>query len=204
MLELLIYAAIAVLVISQLFRVLGRTDGHNPTEKKQNPPPSPKKSEDRDSLKDQWKKGAGSNSQNYLTERFPGEAQILQHLPEFEQGKFLQGASAAYRIIIEAFGRRDRETLKDLVSDHVLSLWDDALEEPAGVIKVERVQHMEMLRGDIAYGQARIDLRFQAVVDSDGEKSEMEEIWSFTKDIRSADPNWILANVTSVDSDEEA
>lgn len=33
MLELLIYAAIAVLVISQLFRVLGRTDGHNPTEK---------------------------------------------------------------------------------------------------------------------------------------------------------------------------
>ncbi len=128
----------------------------------------------------------------------------------FNLGQFLEGAKGAYRMILEAFWKGDRETLRELCDDDVYAGFAGALDarEAAGetldntLIRIEEVRvHSAALDGRMA----RIALLFVADIaavtrDRDGnviagsldDAIESRDVWTFTRNIGARDPNWLL------------
>ena len=128
----------------------------------------------------------------------------------FELLPFLEGAKGAYEMVLEAFWRGDKEELKQLCDEDVYDSFVAAIDarEKAGetlenrLVRIEDTTiHSAMLDGRIA----RISVRFEADIaaitrDRDGnviagsldDAVESRDVWTFCRDVRSADPNWLL------------
>jgi predicted lipid-binding transport protein (Tim44 family) len=128
----------------------------------------------------------------------------------FDLAQFLEGARGAYRMVLEAFWQGDRETLRELCDDDVYAGFIAALDarEAAGetldntLIRIEEVRiHSASLDGKTA----RIALLFVADIaavtrDKDGnviagslnDAIESRDVWTFSRNISSRDPNWLL------------
>jgi len=128
----------------------------------------------------------------------------------FNLGQFLEGARGAYRMILEAFWKGDRETLRELCDDDVHAGFIAALDarEAAGetlessLIRIEETRiHSASLDGKTA----RIALLFVADIasvtrDKDGnliagsldDAIESRDVWTFSRNTASRDPNWLL------------
>jgi len=128
----------------------------------------------------------------------------------FDLAQFLEGARGAYRMVLEAFWQGDRETLRELCDDDVYAGFTAALDarEAAGetldntLIRIEEVRiHSASLDGKMA----RIALLFVADIaavtrDKDGnviagslnDAIESRDVWTFSRNITSRDPNWLL------------
>lgn len=128
----------------------------------------------------------------------------------FNLAQFLEGARSAYRMILEAFWKGDRETLRDLCDDDVYAGFIAAIDarEAAGetmdntLIRIEEVRiHSAVLDGRTA----RIALLFVADIaavtrDSAGnviagsldDAIESRDVWTFSRNVSARDPNWLL------------
>lgn len=128
----------------------------------------------------------------------------------FDLLTFLEGAKAAYGMVLEAFWRGDKDELKQLCDDDVYESFAAAIDarEKAGetldnrLVRIEdTVVHSARLDGRIA----RIAVRFVADIaavtrDKDGtviagsldDAIESTDIWTFARDTTSADPDWLL------------
>ncbi|WP_419716250.1 Tim44/TimA family putative adaptor protein [Altererythrobacter aquiaggeris] len=128
----------------------------------------------------------------------------------FDILRFLDGAKGAYEMVLEAFWSGDRETLRELCDDDVYTSFDTAIaaREEAGqtldnkLIRIEdALIHSAMLDGRVA----RVAVRFVAdiatvVRDKDGnliagsldDAAESRDIWTFSRDLNAAGPDWIL------------
>ncbi len=128
----------------------------------------------------------------------------------FELLPFLEGAKGAYEVVLEAFWRGDKEELQQLCDDDVYQSFVAAIDEreEAGytldnrLIRIEDTTvHSAVLDGKTA----RIAVRFVADIasvtrDKDGnvvagsldDAIESRDIWTFMRDVRSEDPNWLL------------
>ena len=128
----------------------------------------------------------------------------------FELLPFLEGAKGAYEVILDAFWRGDKEELEQLCDDDVYRSFSAAIDEreKAGMtmdnrlIRIEdETVHSAVLDGKMA----RIAVRFVADIasvtrDKDGnviagsldDAIESRDIWTFMRDVRSDDPNWLL------------
>jgi predicted lipid-binding transport protein (Tim44 family) len=128
----------------------------------------------------------------------------------FDTNQFLDGAQAAYRMILEAFWRGDRQVLKELVGDEVRAAFEAAIaeREEAGhkldnrLIAIERAV-IENAR--VENRVATIDVRFDAFIAAVTRSPEGEvvagsltdavsthDIWTFRRNLASHDPNWLL------------
>jgi predicted lipid-binding transport protein (Tim44 family) len=129
---------------------------------------------------------------------------------KFNIAQFLEGARSAYQMILEAFWKGDRETLRDLCDDDVYAGFVAAMEarEAAGetmdnsLIRIEEVRiHSASLDGRMA----RIALLFVADIaavtrDRDGnvvagslnDAIESRDVWTFSRNVSARDPNWLL------------
>ena len=136
----------------------------------------------------------------------------------FDTARFIEGAQAAYRMILEAFWRGDRDALKELVGEEVRGAFDAAIaeREAAGHSLDNRLIAIERAAIDDARVQNRvatIDVRFDAFIASvtRNEAGEMvagsltdaiatHDIWSFRRNLASADPNWVLVETDQADA----
>ena len=133
--------------------------------------------------------------------------------PGFDVGRFVEGAQAAYRLVLEAFWRGDEAALADLVAPDVLAAFRDAIAARAAagetldnrLVSIERATIVEASVG--AGREARIVVRFDADIaavtrDAQGvviagslsDAVETHDLWTFARTLRSADPNWKLAD----------
>ena len=139
-----------------------------------------------------------------------GLREIASSDRRFDLLGFLEGAKAAYEMVLEAFWRGDREELKQLCDDDVYASFAAAIDEreKAGhtldnrLVRIEDTSvHSAMLDGNIA----RIAVRFVSDIaaltkDKDGtmiagsldDAVESRDIWTFSRDVRSHDPAWLL------------
>lgn len=123
---------------------------------------------------------------------------------------FLEGARGAYQMVLEAFWRGDREELAELCDRDVYDSFVAAIaeREAAGhtldnrLIRIEdSTVHSATLDGNIA----RIAVRFVADIsavtrDADGnvvagsldDAVESRDVWTFSRDIRSSSPAWLI------------
>jgi predicted lipid-binding transport protein (Tim44 family) len=135
----------------------------------------------------------------------------------FDVARFLEGSKAAYRMILEAYWKGDETELAELTDDDVRHSFAASIAErkAAGHVLDNRLVQIEKavisaasLDGKIANITVRFDADISAVTrDGDnivvaGSMSDAvptHDAWTFSRQVRSSDPNWILT-----DTDESA
>jgi predicted lipid-binding transport protein (Tim44 family) len=132
----------------------------------------------------------------------------------FDLPGFLEGAKGAYEMVLEAFWAGDKETLRDLCDDDVYEGFSSAIDarEEAGhtlenkLIRIEETRiHSASLETSKFSKVARIAVLFVADIaavtrDKDGnvvagsldDAIESRDVWTFSRDTSSRDPNWVL------------
>lgn len=128
----------------------------------------------------------------------------------FDSTRFLVGAQAAYRLILEAFWRGDKDVLQTLCDADSYDAFADAIDARTarGEVLDNRLIHIDRVLitdATISGGLARITLTFDADIAAITRNSEGQIIagsmtdamhthdsWSFVRSLSSNDPNWLL------------
>mgnify|MGYP000847791235 CR=1 FL=1 len=213
----LILLAIAVVVFWKLRSVLGTRTGlerppAEPVVLKPRTAPGPQAEtspplgvEDREPPKPVWHGHAeeGSDTAKAL------EA-IAQKSPDFKVGPFIEGAKVAYEMVLQAYADGNKQALKPLLGPDVMQSFSAAIDRRKAegsrfVFQFVGVNTATLTRADLTGRTASLTLRFrsqmiQGVVSRDGETvegddkaiREVEDIWTFERDVTSRDPNWTL------------
>ena len=152
----------------------------------------------------------------YLPTAGPGVRALLAADPTFDVAQFLEGAQAAYRMILEAYWNGELDTLRPYVDDNVFKEFSGAVEQrnTEGLILDNRLITIEQalisavaLEQTVAFVTVRFESDIAAVTrNKDGEvvagsmsdAVQVRDLWTFRRDIASSDPNWLL-----VETDEE-
>ena len=152
----------------------------------------------------------------FLPTAGPGVRAILAADPGFDVARFLEGAKAAYRMILEAYWKGDLAAVRAHVDDHVYETFAGAVaqREKEGLSLDNRLVDVEQaviaeaqLERTIAIVTVRFEADIAAVTrNRDGEvvagslsdAVQTRDLWTFRRDIASRDPNWIL-----IETDEE-
>ena len=209
--EIVILALIAAFLGLRLYSVLGRRAEHE-----EEPVPT------------RFERGEGAKAPRAAPAPAPELPRASRDLgglaPDIEHGlreisvadrrfdllSFLEGAKAAYAMVLEAFWRGDKDELRQLCDDDVYQSFSAAIDARAAagetldnrLIRIEdTVVHSAGLDGRVA----RIAVRFLADIatvtrDKDGtvvagsldDAVESRDIWTFSRDVTSAAPDWVL------------
>lgn len=143
-----------------------------------------------------------------------GIREIVAADRSFEFGAFVEGARGAYEMVLEAFWKGDKDTLRELCDDDVYAGFASAIDarEAEGLTldnKLVRIEETRVHSATLETAKfskvARIAVLFVADIaavtrDKDGnvvagsldDAIESRDIWTFSRDVSSRDPNWIL------------
>jgi predicted lipid-binding transport protein (Tim44 family) len=139
-----------------------------------------------------------------------GIAQIQANDPTFDEKGFLQGAKAAFGMIVTAFAQGDTPTLRPLLSDDVYDNFAAAIRsrQAAGEsleTRVADIRDADLIEARMEGRTAFVTIKFiseqinvtrnnaGAVIDGDPEHPlEVVDIWTFARNTRSRNPNWTL------------
>ena len=128
----------------------------------------------------------------------------------FDVDTFLAGARMAYEMIVTAFAKADRASLKDLLSEDVYRDFEAAItaREAKGETLDQRfvgLRSAEIASASLAANTAQVSVRFVSEITSctknaegaviDGDPTsvhEVRDLWTFARDTRASDPNWKL------------
>jgi predicted lipid-binding transport protein (Tim44 family) len=192
LLEILILAVIAGVVVARLYSVLGRRTGsEGPTAR-----PAPIPTEARPTSPGP----ASAPAQTAPLPNVGGIDDVARLDPSFDAAQFVAGAKAAYEMIVSAFAAGDRETLRGLLTPRVYASYDTAISgrDARGEKGPElvRLRAAEIVDAQVNGDMARVAVRFEAEL-AEGAHGirETKEKWTFERDVRSRDPNWLLAAV---------
>ncbi|HRK23359.1 MAG TPA: Tim44/TimA family putative adaptor protein [Beijerinckiaceae bacterium] len=140
---------------------------------------------------------------------------VMDAEPLFEPKSFLMGARAAYEMIVLAFARGDRRSLKDLLSKDVFEGFSAAISErEARGEKVETtfvsIDKSDLTDASFKGGTVSVTVRFVskmitatrdaagAVIDGNPEKIvDLVDVWTFSREAGARDPNWRLVSTQS-------
>lgn len=135
----------------------------------------------------------------------------------FDPARFLEGAKAAYRMVLDAYWSGDEAQLAELAGDEVRAAFFEAIADrkEAGQVLDNRLVAIEraiISEAELEGQMARVTVRFDADIaavtrDTEGnviagsltDAVPTHDVWTFSRHVRSDDPNWLL-----VDTDEAA
>ncbi|MGD0641866.1 MAG: Tim44/TimA family putative adaptor protein [Roseiarcus sp.] len=134
----------------------------------------------------------------------------------FAPDSFLAGARAAYEMVVTAFAAGDMPTLRRLLAPDVLANFDKAIRarlaaEQTMTTTLVSIDSANIVEARLAGSIATLAVRFaaklaSATLDKSGapvegsanEVADHLDIWTFTRDVGSRDPNWLLAATQTV------
>ncbi|WP_370545504.1 TIM44-related membrane protein TimA [Caulobacter sp. 17J80-11] len=194
--QIVIFAVIAAVVLFQLYNVLGRRVGRQPEEAVAEPGRSARKP-------------APERIEPSPTDAtVPGLPALKARDGGFDTGKFLDGARIAYERIVRAFAAGDREALRPLLTPAVYASFDAAIAAREAEGRSEQTEFLHAPRADLDQAEldgdtARVRVRFLAELRTRSKGPEGEavddrrtaELWSFERLVGGSDPNWTLARV---------
>jgi predicted lipid-binding transport protein (Tim44 family) len=205
--EIVLLAMIALFVGLRLYAVLGTRTGHE-----QQPVIRPEPAAEKPRTQPAADVSANSEPTGFAYEQgaASGIRAIIAADPNFDVARFIEGAQAAYRMVLEAFWKGDRAELGFLAGDKVRKAFETAIDEreAAGHILDNRLVAIERaaiedarLNGKFAEIEVRFDAFVAAITrDKDGvlvggsmsDAVPANDIWTFQRDLKSRDPNWRL------------
>ncbi|HEX4105825.1 MAG TPA: Tim44/TimA family putative adaptor protein [Rhizomicrobium sp.] len=189
LIEILIAAMVAGVILFRLYTVLGRRTGHEPQPQDRIAPVSPV-----------------ANLRALPADR-PSEPQARSLFdiqladPSFETGHFLKGARSAYEIILKAFAGSDRPSLKPLLSDEVYKAFDGEIAKRNGAPAAETlagITDAQIVHATLEDKTAEITVSFRAQfahgAPSAGDyvQRDVTDVWTFARQIGAASPTWTL------------
>src|ERR1041385_8372737 len=126
---IIVLALVALFIGLRLYSVLGERTGHE-----QQPILKPADSEARPAqpvtpTPVAQPAPADTSDMAFVPTAGPGVRAILAADPSFDVARFLDGAKAAYRMLLEAFWKGDADTLRPHVDDHVYETFTGAIEQ---------------------------------------------------------------------------
>ena len=201
--DIIIFAMLAIYLVFQLRRALGRKTGM------EKPP------------KNEFTKENETTSQHENIISLNGENQdqavsasgitILRQLhSSFNEKEFISGSRAAFSWIVSAFADGDVVKLEPLLGPKLFKSFEQAIQERADagekletkIVSIKSAQIDEVLvEGNIATVTVEfISDQIKVVRDSeenivDGDPDTIEsltDLWTFNRDVTSRNPNWIL------------
>jgi len=198
---IIVFAVGALVVLWQLYNVLGKKVGRQPGEgleaervRMRSAPQEP-------------------GPKLELGQAAPGAAAIRARDPNFDPSEFLEGARTAYATIVRSFASGDRDTLKPLLAPVVMESFEAAMAAREAEGRSEAVEFLHPPRADleeldIEGDTARARVRFLGEIRTRSKGPEGEavddrrtaEIWTFERQVPSPDPNWTLVRVEAAEA----
>jgi predicted lipid-binding transport protein (Tim44 family) len=205
MYEVILYAAVATIVCIVLYSVLGKSAGQDPSEKLNIKTTSRSKKNN---------KYNPPNTKTTLAKEVSGGLNKIKSIDaSFTTSDFIDGAKAAYSMILEAFAEGDKETLKTLLTSKVYKVYTNEIKKrEEGKLKqvTDLVRLLEATVKSIKVNgkTATIEVVYKAELSSalfDGDNNLIQgdpdllalisETWSYKKDLTSTKLNWLLSDV---------
>jgi len=212
---IVILALVALFIGLRLYSVLGERTGHEqPILKPADPEarldapvsPAPVASAN----------PADSPELAFLPTAGPGIRALLAADPQFDVAQFLDGAKAAYRLILESYWKGDLDTIRPHVDAHVYDSFAGAVKQRAkDGLKLDNrlvaIDQVVISAAHVDKSEALLTVRFETdiaavtrnqegevVAGSLSDAIQTRDCWTFRREIASRDPNWLL-----VETDEE-
>jgi predicted lipid-binding transport protein (Tim44 family) len=135
---------------------------------------------------------------------------LIKADPSFDPAQFLDGAKAAYEMVVGAFAEGDVKTLEQLLGEDVLEGFTRAIAEreqrgetlTSTLVGIDKA---DIIEAEIKDRQAFVTVKFVSELisvtrDTDGEViegdpkkvREVTDIWTFAREVASRNPNWKL------------
>ncbi len=210
-LELLILVALAAVVLYRLRSVIGTRSGHEAPPDYMRPngsagaPSGPVPVPDLEPEDDTPPAGVPETSREALTA-------IRAIEPDFDPTGFVGGARGAYEMILMAYEEGDRDTLQSLLSPDVYQAFESGIaarEEEGLRVDARFIGVREAEIEEIAFEEhsniADVTVRFvgelitavrdaeNRIVEGDpNETRRQSDVWTFSREMGSRDPNWLL------------
>lgn len=229
--DLIVYALVAAGLVVWLRSVLGTRHGEererpNPfsgSEQQDQATEMPEHQEHIASPEDQIIALAQKPRRNYGVDNKTAEnglIDIVKADKTFDVDFFLEGSQDAFAMIVESFAQGDLETLKNLLNAEVYNAFAGAVSErekrkETEITDIHAIRKAMVTAARLDGKMAYITVHFTAeettvTRDENGETLsgdpdkiiEMQDIWTFGRDIKSKDPSWLLYE-TRGDFDED-
>ncbi len=215
MTAIVILALVALFIGLRLYNVLGERTGHEQPILK---PADPETRIEPRAAAAASQPATASDGADlaFLPTAGPGVRALLAADPGFDVARFLEGAQAAYRLVLESFWKGDLEAMRPHVDGHVFDTFASAVDQRSkdGLVLDNRLVTIEqavVAGAEVDRKIALVTVRFEADIAAVTRNAEGEVVagslsdavqtrdrWTFRRDIGAADPNWLL-----VETDEE-
>ncbi|HYC74967.1 TIM44-related membrane protein TimA [Brevundimonas sp.] len=198
--QIVIFAVIAAIVLFQLYNVLGKKVGRQPEEDARAQPPAPAAP-----AADGGAQRPGALDAVTLS----SIAGLRARDPNFDPVRFLEGARQAHETIVRAYAAGDRETLKPLLTPHVMASFEAGIAAREARGETEEAEFLHPARADLELATAEENravakVRFlaelrnrvkpaDATAEEQVEERRVAEVWTFERTLGASDPNWLLA-----------
>ncbi len=183
--DIIIFAVIAVFIIYRLRSVLGKRTGFQ------------KNINQQDFIKKQTKPEEITIPQ--LKENEQKLEAVYKKISSFNHRDFLEGAKKAFEIIITAFNKGDKSTLKKLVSKEVYAAFEDAINSGSNnpnsqfySLVIDGIEDAKVENGKIS-----IAVNFtseQIMSDNEDNVIKNKDTWVFEKPENATGPAWVLVS----------
>lgn len=213
--DIILIALVAIFLVLQLRRVLGRRHG----EERQRPDPftRPDGNGRDDKVVDLPRRDQADpalpRGVDVVSKGGPAEAGLTQIKiadSSFEPRAFVQGARQAFEMIVLAYAQNDTKTLRPLLSDEVYERFAAAIrqrQDSKETLETSLVgfEKSEIVNAAMNGSEARVTVKFvteQINVTRNGEGlitdgnpnevTRVTDVWTFARDTNSSNPNWLL------------
>lgn len=226
--DLIIFAVIAVFFVLKLGGVLGKKTGHqqrpdmapDARDGKPDAPNDRDRSGERDDNVVRLPKSfeePEEESKHYTGPAGSGLREIAAADENFEPDSFVEGAQAAFEMIVNAYAEGDRKTLKNLLDKATYDGFAGAIDsrEKSGERMEDTLVGIDAATIESAALQnnvAQVTVRFVSqqvnvtydsegrVIDGDPSKvMSVVDIWTFARSVKARDPNWQLVETRNAD-----
>lgn len=216
--EIVLLAMVAAFLGMRLYSVLGKRTGHE-----QEPAPRKVVDERQPAVvrqpigqTDGASSGVAMNPDLIDASANSGLRSIANADRQFDPALFLEGAKSAYGMILEAFWKGDKASLRFLCDDDVYESFVEAIDarDGRGEIlenRLVRIDEARIIDASYDHPIARVTVRFDADIaslmkDSSGtviggtmnDAVESHDVWTFFRDLKSGDRNWKLDETDEV------
>ena len=217
--DIVFFAIVAVVLILRLRAVLGRRSDDEP--RRPNPfgaPSAGREDDDEDFVVSPKTADPAVNGPPRVLpppilapESLAGSLeQMHRRDPSFDEKQFLKNARAAFALIVGAFAKGDLASLKNLLGPEVYGAFSKAVETRQAVgqrleTKIIEIKEAELLRARMEGDVARVTIRFvthqanatydqanQLVEGNPDGREEIEDVWTFARNLAQKDPSWHL------------
>ena len=183
--DIIVFAVIAIFIIYRLRSVLGKRTGFQKNINKQE-----FNKKETEPIKDQIPQ---------LKENEKKLEIIYSKTNSFDHKIFLEGAKKAFEIIITAFNKGDKNTLKNLVSKSVYTAFDSAIESGSNnpnsqfySLVIDGIEDAKVENGKISIS---VNFISEQILDNNEENIvKNKDTWVFEKPQNSTGPAWILVS----------